>query len=285
MYSDVPAGRDSGAPRRLLGMKTWQAVLLAAMAVMDCLVIVVGAAVVLGPLLAGGGGTSAASLSATQTAEGAAPSLTPITMVFQFATFTPFGTPAVSPTPTRGDWMEGWVQVSVPAAEMWMPASYAAGDPHTGADAIIAALQDKGANYTWDFLREQMTGVEENYVMWGIDSHQGNPAVITNLAVIYNRLLSGESLSEYADRFLSENAEAFVLIAREPFAHPAYEAERLILSAVGVEDVPRRFVLYAIRDGDLAWNIFGVTSMEEFPDRLSEFDRMAGSFRVRTALE
>jgi hypothetical protein len=286
MNADDRAGWDSGTPRRIVGMKAWQAVLLALMAVM---VIVVGLAIVLGPLLMGGGAEADAaglpSSPADETGPAPSPSQTPITMVFQFPTFTPYGAPLESPTPTREDWMEGWVKVAVSEVEMWMPGTYAAGDPHTEADSIIAALQDEGANYNWDFLREQMTGVDETYVLWGIDSRQGNPAIITTVAVIYDRISSDQSLSEYANAFLSENADAFTLIEREPFAHPAYEAERLVLGDIEAEEIPKRYVLYAVRDGGFVWNFFCATALEEITDRLPEFDQMAGSFHILAAPE
>jgi hypothetical protein len=289
MNADDRAGWDSGTPRRMLGMKAWQVVLLALMAVMDCLVIVVGLAIVLGPLLMGGGAEADAaalpSSPADETGPAPSPSQTPITMVFQFPTFTPYGAPLESPTPTRENWMEGWVKVAVSEVEMWMPGTYAAGDPHTEADSIIAALQDEGANYNWDFLREQMTGVDGTYVLWGIDSRQGNPAIITNVAVIYDRISSDQSLSEYANAFLSENADAFTLIKREPFAHPAYEAERLVLGDIEAEEIPKRYVLYAVRDGGFVWNFFCATALEEITDRLPEFDQMAGSFHILAAPE
>jgi hypothetical protein len=289
MYSGDQNEWESGAPRRILGMKTWQAALLLIMALMDCLVIVVGTAIVLGPRIASGGGGGLTNLLPASTPPAAgptltpAPSITPITMVFQFPTFTPYGTPAESPTPTPADWMEGWTKISVAEVEMWVPGSYAAGDPHTGAEAIIASLQDMGADYNWDYLLEQMTTAEDNYVLWGIDSRQGNPAIVTNVAIIYDDPRSGESLADYVTRFIDETVDTFTLIDRVPFAHPLYEAERMVLEANDPEGGPLLYVLYSIGDGELVWNILCVTAKDEIEDRLPTFDQMVGSFRVLAA--
>jgi hypothetical protein len=279
MPSNDSTGWETGAARRILGMKIWQAVLLLVMAAMDCLVIVVGLAVVLGPLLVNGV-TSTASVATPQPAGEPAASITPITMLFNFPTYTPFGTPAISPTPE--DWMTGWTKISVPEVEIWMPDSYAAGDPHTEAQAILDALVDKGANYNWDYLLDQMTNAEPDYVLWGIDSHQGNPEIVTNVAVIYDTLARGESISEYAERRTSEDS---AVIEQGDFLHPLYQIVRLVLKATDPESEPIRFVLYSIKDDGSVWNILCVTGTDELEDRLPEFDKMAGSFQAFAAPE
>ena len=276
MQSNESAGWEKGSPRRILGMKMWQAALLAVMATLDCLVVVVGMAVVLGPLPAAP--VETASSSETPSSTVPASSVTPVTMLFEFPTYTPFGTPAISPTPA--EWMAGWTKFSVPEAEIWMPDTYAAGDPHTEAQAILDSLADKGANYNWDYLLDQMTNAEPDYVLWGIDSRQGNPAIVTNVAVIYDTLGRGESPAEYAER---RTAEDSVVIEKSEFLHPLYPVARLVLQADDPESEAIRFVLYSVGDGNNVWNILCVTGADELEDRLPEFDKMAGSFQALSA--
>jgi hypothetical protein len=178
--------------------------------------------------------------------------------------------------------LTGWTKIAVPEAEIWMPDSYAAGDPHTEAQAILDALVDKGANYNWDYLLDQMTNAEPDYVLWGIDSHQGNPEIVTNVAVIYDTLARGESLAEYAERRTSGDS---VVIEQGGFLHPLYQIVRLVLKAADPESEPIRFVLYSVKDGGNVWNILCVTGTDELEDRLPEFDKMAGSFQAFAAPE
>ena len=157
MQFDNQADWDTSAPRRILGMKIWQVALLGGMAVLDCLVLVVGAVIILGSRLHHAGGrfggqcgpaTSTPVVPPMGSTLAPTASITPITMVFQFPTYTPYGTPAetFTPSPSVTGLMEGWVKYSVPEIEVWLPQSYAAGEPQTEADAIIASLKEKGAN-------------------------------------------------------------------------------------------------------------------------------------------
>jgi hypothetical protein len=280
---------ETGAPRRILGMKLWQAALLGGMATLDCLVLVVGMVILLGSLPAN---SAAAGLppSATPKLPTAGPSLTPsltetpLTMVFQFPTYTPFGTPAetVTPTPSGTDAMEGWVRFTVPEMEIWMPESFAAGKPQTDAGAIIASLKDKGANYNWDVIEEQLSSAAPNYVLWGIDSRQGNPSIVTNVAVVYDYPNPGEPLADYATRFIGAISDDFVLIEQSKLRHPLYEVERVVLETKDVEGVPMRIALYAVRDKNIIWNILCFTAADEMAERLPVFDQMTGTFQVLT---
>ncbi|MBN2084437.1 MAG: hypothetical protein JW748_04370 [Anaerolineales bacterium] len=164
MHSSNPSEWETGAPRRILGMKVWQVVLLGGVALMDCLVLVVGAVIILGsiPSTPGGGLIAGAQPSSTPVIPppgptlAPTPSITPITLAFQFPTYTPFGTPAetMTLTPSPTGIMDGWEKFSVPEMEVWLPGSYAAGKPQTEADAIIASLKEKGAfpNADWDWV-------------------------------------------------------------------------------------------------------------------------------------
>ena len=292
MYSNDQPKWDSEAPRRILGMKIWQAALLVGMAVMDCLVVVVGIAILLGSVLPAASGGPAAKLPSTPTPKLATvtigptlsptPSETPLTMIFSFPTFTPYGTPADThtPSPTATDLLEGWTKFFVREVEIWMPVSYAGGDPHSEAKAIIASLKEKGANYNWDFLEEEMTTASDNYVLWGIDSYQGNPSIVTNVAIIYDFPNPGEPLADYATRFIGAMSGDYLLIEQQKVRHSLYEVERVILETKNSDETPMRFVLYAVRDQNIVWNILCVTAVDEMDGRLSAFNRMVDTFRV-----
>ncbi len=284
---------DTGAPRRILGMKVWQVALLGGMAVLDCLVLVIGAVIILGAPLSGPGGGLAAGALATATpvvpTPGATlaptPSITPITMAFQFPTYTPYGTPAetFTPSPSVTALMEGWVKFSQPTIEIWMPGTFAAGNPKTETDAIIASLKEKGANFNWDVIKKQLESVSANYVMWAIDSHQGNPDYITNMFVAYFPPNPGEPLADYARRFVGEMSDTFILIEQANTRHPDYDVLRTVLEDKADTGTKARIVLYVMRVDDVLWNILCFTAADEASERLPVFDRMVESFRVLQA--
>jgi len=292
MYSDNQADWDTSAPRRILGMKLWQVGLLGGMAALDCLVLVVGAVIILGAIPATPGG-SVAGVPATSTPVVAplgatvapSPSITPITMAFQFPTYTPFGTPAetFTPTPSVTMMMEGWVKFSVPEVEIWMPGSYAAGNPLTGTDAIIASLKEKGANFNWDVIKEQLESITDNFVMWAIDSHQGDPDVVTNIAFVYDVPNPGEPLADYATRYVGAMSDSFRLVEQSSARHPEYEAVLVILEALDTTTTTTQIALYALKHEGLVWDIMCFTSADEMSERLPEFNRMVETFRVLQA--
>jgi hypothetical protein len=276
------------APRRILGMKIWQAALLGGLGIMDCLVLVAGLAIVLGPSLSGFSLAAALPPTATPPLVTTGPTLTPtltetpLTMVFQFPTYTPFGTPADTPTPTPGpeSLMDGWVKFTVPKVEIWMPGTYAAGDPHTDAAAIVASLQQMGADYNWSVIEEQLRTSAQNYVLWGIDSHQGNPAVVTFVAIAYDFPNSGELLADYATRFVGAISDSFVLIEQKSIRHPEYEVQRVLLETKDSQGTPMRVALYAMRDGNIIWDALCFTAVDEMDARLPSFDQMVTTFRA-----
>jgi hypothetical protein len=240
-------------PRRILGMKVWQAALLGVLGALDCLVVVAGLAIVLG---------------AGMPALPAAPP--------------PLGRLAETDTPTAAPTaaMEGWVKYTVPAVEIWMPGTYAAGDPHKDAAAIVAALKQMGANFNWSVIEQQLKTSSENYVLWGIDSHQGNPAVVTNVAVAYDFPNPGEPLADYATHFVGAISDSFVLIESKNIRHPEYEVQRILLDTKDTQGTPMRIAMYAMRDGNIIWDMICFTAVDEMDARLPSFDQMAVSFRA-----
>jgi hypothetical protein len=293
MYPENQTDWDAGAPRRILGMKIWQVALLGGMAVMDCLVLVVGAVIILGAIPSTPGSGSVAGAPSTSTPVvvplgptlAPSPSITPITMAFQFPTYTPYGTPAetFTLTPSVTGLMDGWVKFTVPEIEVWLPGSFAAGKPQTGIDAIIASLKGKGANFNWDVIKEQLESVPDNYVMWAIDSYQGNPDAITNIAFVYDVPNPGELLADYATRFVGAMSDSFVLIEQASARHPDYEAALVILESKPASGTPARMAIYALRDRDLVWVIMCFTAADELAGRLPVFNQIVETFRVLQA--
>jgi hypothetical protein len=286
---------DSGSPRRILGMKPWQIILLGGMAGMDCLVFAVGAYMLFGSMQSRSPNQSSAAelgLALTRTAASLAtavpsplPSETPTPLDFLLPTFTPNGTLPASPTPTPSPTseMEGWVKFSVREVEIWMPGSYAAGNPHTDTKAITASLKGKGANYNFANIEKQMTSIEKNYIFWGIDSFQSNPSIITNVAIRYNYPTPGETMEDYATQFIGANSADFQLIEQQKVPSTLYEIERVILGTKNTQETSARLVFYAVRDQNVIWDILCITAADEMTARLRTFDLMAATFRVLAA--
>jgi hypothetical protein len=281
-------------------MKPGQIALLGGMALLDCLVLIGGLAIVFGSLSSRSanqvaGDIPTATSIPTDTAV-TAPTVTTDTALppteepsatpeYLFATWTPNGIPTDSPTPSPSatSSMEGWVKFSVKEVEMWMPGSYAAGNPHTDAKAIIASLKEKGADFNFTAIQKDLSTASKNYVFWGIDSVQGNPAIVTNVAVLYDYPSAGEPLADYARRFIGEMSGDFTLIEQNSITSPVYEIDQVILETKSSEGTPTRLILYAIRDHNIIWDVICITGVDEMKARLSSFNLMVDTFRAIAA--
>jgi hypothetical protein len=281
---------DTGAPRRILGMKIWQAAMLGGMAVLDCLVLVVGVVIILGAVPSAPGGGLAANAPATATPVvpplGPSPSVTPLTMAFQFPTYTPYGTPAetFTPSPSATGVLDGWVKYTVPEIEVWLPQSYAAGEPQTEADAIIASLKEKGANpnINWSGVKNALEAQDEAIVLWAFDSFQGNPEILTNIAFIYGGYDAVEPLTDIATQFAGSMSDEYILIEQQSgVRHPEYEAVMVILEAKNTDGGPTETAaFYVLRARNEVWGILCDTASDEMDERLPIFNRMVETFRM-----
>ncbi len=297
MFSDDRSAGISGRPGRILGMKIWQIGLLGGMGLLDCLVLAAGVAIVYGSMASRTDGPAAvenpteeaAYLTAAvpvPTVDISTPTAEPSpTLEILFPTYTPFGTPAdtLTPTETATSSMEGWVKYSVREVEMWMPGSYAAGNPHTDAKAIIASLKDKGANFNFDAIDKDLSTSAKNYVLWGIDSAQGDPAIVTNVAVLYDYPHPGETLADYTTRFISEMSDTYILIEQSKINSPVYEIERTTLETKNPQTTTTRIVLYSVRDQNIIWDVLCITAADEMETRLPAFDLMVDTLQVLAA--
>jgi len=297
MFSEDKSGWNAGGARRILGMKTWQVALLGGMGLLDCLVLAAGVMIVYGSITPRSTGRTAAEIHTAEptTAATAVPvptvatsTFTPepsATLDYQFPTFTPLGTLPDSPTPTASatSSMEGWIKYSVREVEIWMPGSFVAGNPHTDAKAIIASLKQKGANFNFDAIQNNLTTSDKNYVLWGVDSLQGNPAIVTNVAILYEYPNSGEPLGDYVTRFIGSMSDEFALIEQKKINSTLYEIDQVILESKSTQGSPTRLVLYAVRDQNIIWDVLCITAKDEMSTRLPVFDLMVDTLRVLAA--
>jgi hypothetical protein len=297
MQSEDNSGWNSGGGRRILGMKIWQLSLLGGMGLMDCLVLIVGVVFVLGSAGSRSQGQVAVALPTAEPTQTAAEIPVPTadapptaeeptaTLDYLFPTFTPLGTlpDTATPTATATSSMEGWVKYSVTEVEIWMPGSFAAGNPHTDAKAIVAFLKDKGANFNFDNIEKDLKDSSSNYVLWGIDSIQGNPAIVTNVAILYDYPHPGEPLADYATRFIGEMSPGFNVIEQAKVKSTLYEIDQVILETKNPQGAALRIALYAVRDQNIIWDVLCVTAADEMDDRLPSFDQMVDTLRVMAA--
>jgi hypothetical protein len=276
-----PAPGKSGTDHRILGLKVRQAAFLGSLAAMDCILLMAGVALVLSAPR-----TSAST--ATPAPQAADPSSLPPNDIPPRYVEPPGSTATVddssaatpTPFPSPTSLTEGWIRIGVEEVEILAPATYAGGDPHVDSKAIMEDLEAKGADYNFELLEEKMMTSSENTVLWAIDSRQGNPEVVTNVVILYDFPRTGESLAEYAARFVGSTFKDLLLVEQREMESPLYEIRQAILETREGQGTPMSFIIYAVLDRDVVWDVLCVTATDEFGGRLPQFDAIAGTFRA-----
>jgi hypothetical protein len=298
MDSEDNSAWNSAGSSRILGMKAWQVGLLGGMGLLDCLVLAAGVVIIFSSTSSSSTGQVAQAIPTSEPTLPAAAvpvptvdasTLTPepsATLNYLFPTYTPIGIyTADSPTPTASatSSMEGWVKYSVREVELWMPGSFAAGNPRTDAKAIVASLKEKGANYNFDNIEKDLKASTKNYVFWGIDSIQGNPAIVTNVAILYEYPNPGETMADYATRFIAKMSGDYMLIEQNSIPSTLYEIDQILMETKTTSGIPMRVAIFAIRDQNIVWDVVCITAADEMDDRLPAFELMVDTLRVLAA--
>jgi hypothetical protein len=268
---------------KILGMKPWQAGFLVIAGCLDCSVLAVG-----GWFALGLGGSPAAVPAASPTpaplTQTLAAETTPTdTLAAFYPTYTPspegpVDTATLAPTQ---DPFAGWIKFENGQIDFMLPDTFAGGDPRHDAPAIMDSLRAKGANFDFDTLTQILTTAPKEAVFWAIDSHQGNPHVVTNLGIIADKSIGDEPLRDYATRVLGGLAADYNMVSERTIINPSYEIQQEIMGPKDSSASEMQLILYSIKDGDLVWVFLFFTGRDEMGDRLPMFDKIVSTFHVK----
>ncbi|MBN2084436.1 MAG: hypothetical protein JW748_04365 [Anaerolineales bacterium] len=122
----------------------------------------------------------------------------------------------------------------------------------------------------------------EGVVMWAIDSYQGNPESITDIAFIYGGSDTGEPLMDIATSFVGLASADYIFVEQQSSVrHPAYEAVMVMLEAKDSGEAPTQTAaFYVLRAHNELWGILCETAKDEMNKRLPIFNRIVETFRA-----
>lgn len=215
-----------------------------------------------------------------------------VTATLPPATNTPQPTQTPRPTSTEIPVVQGctgespyedWECFQGQGFEIWLPASFVGGGDPADLAAVAQVFRDAG--------QEQMAAsVEQNIgliLFYALDTTINNPNnFYSNVNVVkeQNSILTDWTIQDYVDLSISQlnNINGIQLLESEEFIIQGYEAYRLISEydlnlLLGIPGTSRA-VQYIAKNGDTVWVLTYSTAIEEYDDRLLDFDASAMSF-------
>jgi hypothetical protein len=118
------------------------------------------------------------------------------------------------------------------------------------------------------------------YALWATDSEVGPTGFLTNVGVISEEILSTVSIGTYLDAAEAQFPAEFQVVSREEMTLGDYEAGRVEIE-LEYFGMSIKELFYTIKDGKTMWVITYATGMDEYEDRLPDFELSAESFQTK----
>jgi hypothetical protein len=182
---------------------------------------------------------------------------------------------AAQPTNTP---VPGWTKFEGEGIELWLPDSYVGGDISENLDSIVALLRDQGPDF--EQIAQMIEQNPDIYALWATDSEVGSSGFLTNVNIIPEQVISTMSIDTYLDAAEQQFPPQFQVVERDNVSVGKYDAGRLVVE-FNLTGVVGKELLYAIKDGNTMWIITFATGLEEFDDRLPEFEQSVSSFQTK----
>lgn len=251
---------------RYFGMTVFQLSSLAAVGLLDVIVLIAGMMVVVG---------SQASIPMPELAHRLP---TPLPQ----PTRTPASTATPKPTATP---IPDWEMFAGGGAELWLPASYAGGDPATEMETILAQLGASNSNFVQIVEAEQQLS-QTPYALFAFDTNLGEAVSPTTVQVSRESLSANPkiTLDEYLNAFIQKLPPDTRLVDRRIETLDNVEAGRLFVEYKFMDlglDLFRKRAIYAVRVGNTMWVVQYLTERDDFPERWPVFEESIRTFRGR----
>lgn len=190
---------------------------------------------------------------------------------------TPPGEPEAtsSPSPIAKAPGPDWAKFEGGGVELWLPDTYVGGDPDVELETILEEL------FAADFDR-MARALEQNpsiYSIWAFDANVGDAPFLTSVNVNEVPVSSATTVEAYMEGLAGQFPPHFKVVEGGTLSFQGYDAARWIIE-VGLPDPRSKELLYVLKDDDRMWNLTFVTDIEEFDERLPEFEESARTFTV-----
>jgi hypothetical protein len=287
MFRDDRTPTQSEITRRILGMKVWQAAVLAGFIILDIVVVVVGLALVMS--------VPAPAAPSAPVVSPQPPTLPPLTSVATAAstpteTMQPTETPTEKPfpteapddtaTPTRPAVPASWTEYTANGFTIQLPDSYAGGIPPKDVTAIVDSLEAKNAPFDLAKVRQWAQSYSQDTAFLGVDSIPGPDQFMVNLSIIYQNVDPDEPMADSVTRILGELAQGYTLSEQRQMINKYFEMQEVTMVPKDPALVSAQVAVYVMKSGDVLLGVICAGPVADWPDRLRQFDQIAKSIHL-----
>lgn len=202
---------------------------------------------------------------------------------------TPLPQPTVTPSPTAmprptSTPVPDWEMFVGGGAELWLPASYAGGDPATELGTINAGLESAGTHFAQIVESEQHLS-QAGYALFAFDTQGGDTDSPTTVQVSRELLTSNPAmtLDESLNKLIQALPPDTRLVDRRIEVMDEVEVGRLFVEYKFTElglDLFRKRAVYVLRTRNTLWVVQYVTERDDFQERLPIFDLSIRTFKA-----
>ena len=183
--------------------------------------------------------------------------------------------PTSIPSVVGGDQIPpNWVQYTSTTIEILVPPQFELVDAETERQARIQSYRDQG----FDFLADRLEKGSFDYRFW-FSFPQPETVIYNTHIVVKADILPTLTLDDYIDESYGDSLQGFQVVGRQDFNIENLQAKRILLEA-NLNDQAIAIAEYVITDEVNLWIISASSIREEFYSWLTEFDRIAGTFRL-----
>lgn len=170
---------------------------------------------------------------------------------------------------------EGWQVMKGQGVSLSLPENYTGGNPSTELDRIAEDLEsiEPGYGSRVEAIRQN----PEAIALLAFDPNSVESGFLTNVNVTKEQVPEGITVEQFLEAATQQIANQYNIINQEVVELDPYQAGKIIAEAT-VGEVPIKQVFYAIKDENTFWLVTYSTTLEEFDQRLPNFEQSIRSF-------
>ncbi len=170
---------------------------------------------------------------------------------------------------------EGWQVMKGQGVSLSLPENYTGGNPSTEIDRIAEDLEAIGPGY--GSRVEAIRQNPEAIALLAFDPNSVESGFLTNVNVTREQVPEGVTVEQFLEAATQQIANQYNIVNQEVVSLEPYQAGKIIAEAT-VAEVPIKQVFYAVKDENTFWLVTYSTTLEEFDQRLPNFEQSIRSF-------
>lgn len=161
--------------------------------------------------------------------------------------------------------------------EIWLPDSFEGGNLEEDLDFIVEKLDQLGPEYSQ--ISEMISRNPSMFALWAFDWEIVDTSFLTNVNVTREKVPSGMNINAYMDLLSEQLPPGFNITNRETVTIGDQSVGRIFVdfSVTGIEG---KEIIYIYKVDNTIWIVTFATSVDEFDERLPDFETSAQTFAV-----